>query len=413
MTSSVAIPLLEPKFEPAADRKLPELTQLFDRDWVWSAFRLQSIVSEYGPPQRFRVCQFAHSPGRSALVRYEAHWRAGTYVAPQHFVARLDKNGSSEFFIYPEDGPLPGLRAAADPERALDLANEFVLTVPGRRARVQLITYRPGYRAVLRHRFGRVKLYARVARPVELPRLLDAYEIVKSSGFVVPNLAGYWTDGGVMWLSEIRGVNLRRRIRQGDMPDPSLLLNGLVGLWSRPLDSRAGRPMRLAGAFRSARRSFRHHLRDYYGALRILNEAEAALAPFARSWAPTGSAHNDFYDDQLLMLADGRVALVDFEEAGPGEPMLDIGNFLAHLLWSAKFSKPKSAQASLRYYEALRLAALERFAWDARSLSFREAICLFRVCTNVIRHPREHWLARLESGLAMVNALLSSGAMSL
>ncbi len=404
---------MKPRLEPSLDPFLPELAHLFDRDWVWAAFHQHNKGNEYGPPHHFHVRQFVHRPGRTAFARYEVRWAAESYLAPRHFVARLDKDKPAEFFLYPDDGRLPGLRAVADPERALDLVNEFVLTVPGRRSRVELITYRPGYRAVLRHRFGRVKLYARVARPGDLPRLLDAYEITKSSGFVVPNLAGLWEEGGVIWLSEVTGANLRRRIRQGGMPDPMPLLAGLDQLWQRPMDSRRGRAFRLTSAFRSARRSFRHHLRDSHGGMQILQEAIGALTPFVRSWAPTATAHNDFYDDQLLVMADGKFALVDFEEAGPGDPLLDIGNFLAHLRWSGVFGKARDAGASVRYYSFFRGAALDRFGWNARSLAYREAVCLFRVCTNLIRHPQGNWRAKLETGLALVSEVLSADAVSL
>lgn len=407
MTSLVTVPLLEPRFDPASDQALPDLPRLFDRDWVWSAFLQQSNGKQMDQPQRFRVRQFVHRPGRSAFARYEVRWPPAAYLAPRQFVARLDKACPAEFFIYPDDSRLPGLREVADPQRALELANEFVLAVPARRSRVDLVTYRPGYRAVLRHRFGRIKLYARVVRPAELQRLLDAYEIVKSSGFAVPNLAGYWEEGGVIWLSQVAGTNLRRLIRQGRLPDPAPLLAGLEQLWQRPIDSHSGSPFRLAGAFRSARRSFRHHLRASRSGLWVLNEAIDALSPFVHSWVPTATAHNDFYDDQMLVLAGGKVALVDFEEAGPGDPMLDVGNFLAHLRWSSNFSKPKYATASRLYYVILRAAALERFGWHERSLDYREAVCLFRVCTNFIRHPQRNWRVKLERGLSMVSDILA------
>ena len=108
----------------------------------------------------------------------------------------------------------------------------------------------------------------------------------------------------------------------------------------------------------------------------------------------------------MLVMEDGKIALVDFEEAGPGGPMLDIGSFLAHLLWSSQFGSAKSAVACQRYYEILRSSALECFNWDERSLTYREAVCLFRVCTNVIRHPQENGLAKLETGLGLVNDVL-------
>lgn len=407
MIAAHAIPVLEPQLEFSEDASLPELAQLFDLDWICSAYSRTSNGSEIDAPHRFRVRQFVHSPGRTAFARYEVQFSPEAYLAPQHFVAWLNRDRPADFFLYPADSRLPGLQEVADPERALQLVNRHVLALPGRRARVQLVTYRPGYRAVLRHRFGRIKLYARVVRPQELPRLLDAHEITKSSGFVIPSLAGYWEEGGVLWLSEVKGRSLRRRIRKGKAPDPTLILQGLEMLWKRADDSRSGRSFSLSSGFRSAKRSFRHHLRDSHEGMRILIEAISSLEPFVRSWAPTHTAHNDFYDDQLLLMESGKVALVDFEEAGPGDPMVDVGNFLAHLLWSSKFGSATGAVASRKFYQMFRSVALDRFGWEDRDLSFREAVCLFRVCTNFIRHPQENWRAKLETGLAQVNKIIS------
>ena len=117
-------------------------------------------------------------------------------------------------------------------------------------------------------------------------------------------------------------------------------------------------------------------------------------------------AHNDFYDDQMLVLPERRIALVDFEEIAPGDPMIDVGNFLAHLLWSARFAHERQADHCRDYHSALRYAALSRFRWNDRSLAIREAVCLFRICTNAIRHPKADWKDKLEAGLALVNELL-------
>ena len=130
------------------------------------------------------------------------------------------------------------------------------------------------------------------------------------------------------------------------------------------------------------------------------------MEPFAQSWRPTHIAHNDFYDDQMLILPDGRVALVDLEEAGPGDPMLDVGNFLAHLRWGAHFGREKEAESRGAYRVVFRQAALKRFGWDERELALREAVCLFRICTNAIRHPQPDWRRRLKEGLTMVNEIL-------
>ena len=117
-------------------------------------------------------------------------------------------------------------------------------------------------------------------------------------------------------------------------------------------------------------------------------------------------AHNDFYDDQLLVLRDRRFVLVDFEDIAPGDPMLDVGNFLAHLRWSSRFAKEAHADNCREFYSTLRFAALSRFCWNERNLSLREAICLFRICTNSIRHPRADWHSKLDAGLLLVSESL-------
>lgn len=86
--------------------------------------------------------------------------------------------------------------------------------------------------------------------------------------------------------------------------------------------------------YRRAWHSFKHNLRDVDEAARHLQKVAKQLHAFVDSWRPTGLVHNDFYDDQMIVLPDGRISLVDFEAIALGDPLLDVGNFLAHLRWS-------------------------------------------------------------------------------
>lgn len=197
-------------FEPVElpdDPALPRMPRLFDSEWVCGAFQDQ-LRSDYGEPERIRIHHFIHSIGRRALVSYEVSWPGDRYLPPEYFVAETD-GGDITLSRYPEDPKLPGLVQAAEPAGALDLANAHVLTMPARRARVQLIRYRPQFRAVLRHRFGRVRLYARVMRPADARPFLATHDIAAQSAFVAPGLAGCWIEGGVVWLTEVRGRELR------------------------------------------------------------------------------------------------------------------------------------------------------------------------------------------------------------
>ena len=402
--SSVTISIYpEVSFE---DRDLRGIANLFVGDWVWQAYCSQ-VGEPESNPHRIRIRQLSYTPGRRMTVTYMAEWDPDEFIPPESFVVELYRDRPARLFRYPEDPHLPGLNEAASAESALRLVNRYVLAVPARRLRVDMVRYRPGNRAVLRHRIGRIRFYVRVVRPPTVSPLLNAAELTAHSDFVSPRVAGCWHDGGVVWLSEIPGRNLRQYIRRGNQPDPHLLLDGLEKLWDAPNRTEDGiRPFNLSGAYRRARRVFRRALREHEAGRRTLSEAAKSLDPFVESWRPSHIAHNDFYDDQMLILPDGDIALVDFEETGPGDPMLDVGNFLAHLRWGYQFGRERESEARRAYHELFQRAALERFRWDERELALREGVCLFRICTNAIRHPQPDWLCRLNSGLFLVNEII-------
>ena len=400
-----ATPPLSPPVAFPEDTGLAGLSRLFDDDWVWRAY-----CSWFGqpelPPQLLRLRQLSYNPRRRAVATYAAEWLHDEFVTQDSFAIEIAREQPERLFRYPNDPNLPGLSDAASPETACSLLNRHVFEIPVRRVRVNVVRYRPGGHAVLRHRLGDVRFYVRVMRPERLPRLFDAAELLGQSGFALPRFAGCWTEGGVVWLSEIPGTNVRRLVRRGDSLDPEPMLDALAQLWAIPNAVSGRRPISLRGAYRRARRVFRQVLRDHDGPRQTLRQAIAALDPFVESWRPSGIAHNDFYDDQMIRMPDGRLALVDFEEAGPGDPLLDVGNFLAHMRWSAHFGSEAEASASGAFHRRMRQAALARFGWDERALNLREAVCIFRVCTNPVRHPSPDWPCRLDEGLSLTNALV-------
>ena len=405
MVSPVTAAPLHPRIEFPEDPGLSDLQKLFSPEWVCSAFH--PLLGEDDPaPDQFRIRQISYTPRRAAIVSYFAEWDPEKYLPGQHFVAKVERGRPIQVFRFPGDKSLPGLEQAVDPGAALKLVNRYVMAIGARRMRVEVVRYRPGNRAVLRHHVGRVRFYARVMRPHTLSSFLSGWEFITHSSFVAPRIAGYWADGAVVWMSEIPGTNLRTLIRRGMQPDPDTLLRGLETLWARPDGGIQGQPFNLSGTYRRAKRSFTHLVRETDAAFVTLSKITKALDPFVESWRPSALAHNDFYDDQILVLPNGDMALVDFEEAGPGDPMLDVGNFIAHLRWRSKFGRQREAEAGPSYLDEFRLAAIERFGWHERELNLREAVCLFRTCTNAVRHPQEDWRGKLESGFSLVNEVL-------
>ena len=403
--SKVTSVALAPRIDFPADRGVRALPRLFDGAWVWEAYCTAFGSSEVSP-QQIRMRQFSHSPGRGATVSYVLDWPDDAYLPPQQFSVRINGSKPPELWRFPDDRQLPGLVDAVDPDTALKMINRHVLAVPARRVRVEVVRYRPGSRAVLMHSIGKVTLFVRVMRPAAVGPLVAAAEVIGCSEFVVPRLAGHWAEGGVVWLSQIPGKNLRRYIRRGGQPDPSVILDGLDSLWREPIKTDGGQPFNLNSLYRRAKRILGHATGSSDEARRSLQSAARVLDPFVAAWRPSSLAHNDFYDDQMLILPDGRIALVDFEETGPGDPMLDVGNFLAHLRIQAGLGRGSAAAAADAYRGEFRRVALERFGWDERELDLREAVGLFRICTSTVRNIRPDWERRLATGLSLVNQIL-------
>ena len=100
-----------------------------------------------------------------AVVTYEVEWPDEAYLPNERFTFHLARGGSLRITRFLEDDHLPGLGDACNPESAQRLVSRHVLAMPPRRLRVQVVRYRPGSHAVLRHRMGRSRLYVRVVHP--------------------------------------------------------------------------------------------------------------------------------------------------------------------------------------------------------------------------------------------------------
>lgn len=408
MGSSVVSPF-ETKVTLPVDKELPDLPLLFDSQWVWQAFgtHIDAAVDE---PQRFSIQKLQYWPGRRALASYVVEWPEHSWIADDQFTVELVAKQAVRLFRYPLDPYLPGLRCMASPLDAPELLTKYV-RLHSRHLRVDLVRYRPAARAVLRHivshrwsHTDKVTLFVKVMPPERVSRLWAAAELAKSSEFVLPQLAGCWADQGVVWQTCVPGKTVGRLIRQGNPPEPDLILDHLARLWSGPVPPDKSSPS-LAAGFRLTRRILSRLLqeRETY---RLLQGVADILGPFAEAWQPRTLAHNDFYDDQMLLTPTGRVALVDFEEIGLGDPLLDVGTLLAHLRWGASLG---TARQRLQTYRSnFRCAALERFGWDERELDLREAFALFRLSTNPLHRLHRDWLSAIETGLSLAAEALNA-----
>ena len=395
------LPLLPP------DPALPGLGQLFDPAYFEGVYRsLHPDVED--APEQIELRRMTYRPGQRILVTYAAQRVIGDWVLEDEFaIELLSGEERTHAFRYPEDPYLPGLATAASAVDGEALLRQNV-RLRTDKLRVELVRYRPSTRAVLRYRAGlrrgrerRLSLYVRAMRPALVSRFVAAGELADRSSFHIPSLAGRWDDGGIVWLTAMPGRTVRHHLFRGTPPEPALILDSLASLWA--LDAPDGAPVTsLPKTLRFTERFLAQVLQGRPG-MATLAEILAALAPLADTWQPSGVAHNDFYDDQLILLPSGELGLVDFEECGLGDQMVDVANMLAHLRWSGHFLKSDAARL---YREQFRAASLARFGWDARDLDLREAYCLLRLCTNPVRGLRSDWRDVTEDALLLARSAL-------
>ena len=368
MTVTPTVAPLYPEVDFPEDPGLSELPNLFNPNWVWETF-CQRFERPENDPHQIRIRQFSHSLGRSAIISYEVEWHPDDYLPSQHFTVRIDRGKPAEAFQYPDDPLLPGLSEASYPETALRLLNRHVLAVGSRRARVEVIRYRPGSRAVLRHSLGRVRFYARVMRLDAAAPLLAAREPIGRSSFVLPRLAGYWAAGGV----NVDAGN------SGHKPAPLHPPGQYPG--SRAAAGRPGNPVGAAGrsptaACPSACPTLTSGRNASSGTKSTTATPHPGASPRLRKrWtlsssrgSPQRGRITTFTTTRCWYCPTGGSALVDFEEAGPGDPMLDVGNFLAHLMWRARLGRQRDNDASAGFHDVFRQAALDRFRGAKESL---------------------------------------------
>lgn len=391
-----------------SDPELSALQHIYDADWVWERF-----CSEFGAPDetpdQLKLQHCSYHPGRRAVITYVAERRWDDWVAEDQFTFVFRAGRDDQLFRYPNDPYLPGLGHVASATVAHDLVSRHVSLHP-QRLHIETVRYRPTRKAVLRHfaRFRRpyvddVTLYVRVMPPREMPRLLAAGELAERSEFALPRLVGCWPESGVAWLANVPGETVGTLIREGTPPEPDQILDAIEPLWSATDHANAGTPLDLLAHFEWTERLLAGLLRES-GKEDVLLPVTSELRPFAEAWRPTSLAHNDFYGEQMILAPSGRLALVDFEETGPGDPLVDVGNMLGHMSWESH--KNRASERHNAYRERFRSAALERFAWDERALALREAYAIFRLTTNANWDLGDNLAPTIEAAMALATDVL-------
>ena len=291
---------------------------------------------------------------------------------------------SAPVWVFPNDPALPALKTLVDPvSTELELAR---LGVETSAPSSQLVTYRPGRRAVLRIPTSRASIYVKVVAPGKAAAIAERHDQFRSATLPVPRLLG-WSHDGVVVLSELPGVDAQAAV--GAMKDHELFLDQLEFLSTLLAD---------VPAIRTARASLFDRL-DWYverlsahlpgdsARIASLGDAIARWGAYGRGFEHTPvTIHGDLHLGQLFVdpvnpcLISG---MLDIDTSGSGDPADDAAAFYAHLIALGETARVVDAVYTAA---CLALAAAWLARWRRNRNAGFEARCRAIAATHLLGH---------------------------
>ncbi len=383
---------------------------------------LYEMRGRHGDVVRLAARRVDAARGRSSEETINARWpsppRSTGFTRAALYAPALDLL----FQVFPADDDLPSLRLAVD-ESAVVAVLHVVLA--DRRAGTQLtsvtahvVRYKPGRKCLLRYDLAwaaggrdlpRV-VWARVSRRPKFERthgnLPRIHAAAAGIGFDLPEPLGVAPGVAMEFFGPVRGSALCELTDRDDFP----LLCRRVGERLRRFHALR---VELDEVFDGAAQAER--LAENAAEFAWMLPAEAnRIAAFEReinarlhttdppgSRAPLGLIHRDFHGGNILV-ADGRYALVDFEDCAMGEAADDVGSHWAQLWWHGHRTPGRSARLA-----AARRAFLDGYLETAdpstvsRLPTYAAMHCFLRA-HQCLRHPQDG--ARHNDALAMLVA---------
>lgn len=197
---------------------------------------------------------------------------------------------------------------------------------------VEMVTYRPMRRAVVRASHGDYQVYLKVVRPKQVRDLVRRHLLLQEAGVPTPPVLEH-TREGIVVLDHAEGTRLVDLIAraepsaQADAVDPATLVGLLDSLPAGALDLPRRRPW---AENYSVYAEFLDRRVGGSAAEELGRRIEQVVA--AGDLGPRVPTHGDFHAANLFFAEDGRVsALLDVDTLGPGHRVDDLACFLAHL----------------------------------------------------------------------------------
>lgn len=291
--------------------------------------------------------------------------------------------------LLPVDRELPSLvtlTSRSKMRRALGRS----LTGPGRGLRLadpELVRYRPGRKALVRLRSRTSEgpvFYAKSYRDDRAARLFLLAGRLHEHGLPVASPTAFLAEVPAFVQAQATGRRLADLHADDDfVPAAALAGNALAQLHHADVNiDQVPGPIPGAGLVLEAARTLAC-LRPELAAR--LGRLSSVLAERIGSVETSGILiHGDFYDDQVLTDRGG-VTLLDFDEARLGDPLVDIGNFLAHV---SDRCPPATANAAR---EAFLVGYGAQRPDLRRGVALFEAAAVLRMAVGPFRRLQPDW----------------------
>lgn len=314
--------------------------------------------------------------------------------------------------IFPFDSKLKMLAQFFDPAsgpRLLQpLAGAIGLNGTAQLAKVEVLGYRLERRGTLsvsvQERTRTVSLVAKLVRPEKAAGLFEELQALEKNGFGatsdnnirVPHPLAV-TPEGVLWLEAVFDLSLHDLVGTG----PYVSACRSTGLVLQRLHS-AKLPNLPTFSVEEAQAQLKTLALETAQIYPVLRESIEGVWQQLETRAPavaekeTVPVHRDFYDKQLLVGAN-RITLLDTDTLALGDPAVDVGNFLAHLVLRGKqnaLSEKTTGEARANFLEAYRSGQQVGMseAFQKRTVWWEAATLLRLACLYSLR-PRWRKLA--------------------
>lgn len=342
---------------------------------------LRAALSDGEQLVGWRVRSVDHRPRTGTTVGYDAEVAGPGGTTRQILGASAGPGTKPTAWRFPHDPRLPALATAVDEGAVADLLTSC--GVAAGRVRLQLRSYRPGWRAVVEVAVPGGRLFLKVLRPQAIRALHERHVLLRAARLPVARSLG-WSERGLIVLEGLPGRTLRACLGSpGALPTGEHVLE-LLDLLPRQV---CDLPLR-----RSWTDEVQHYAAVTGGVLPA--EAERCRQLAARIAARTAGApagvptHGDVYEAQLLLEGPRISGLLDVDTVGPGRRADDLACLLAHLSVLAQLERPEHRPAA-----ALREAWLPDFTRtvDPADLRARVAGVLVSLATGPHRVQQPAW----------------------